>query len=390
MKGRLFVAKLKDLLPDLSELNKSQHKIRSITQVQITEKDYESDKILNMKIKNPETGNDIKLKSALAYPEDTAVHKAAVTAHEKAMAIVNKTKGDTEKRKPLKKGETSPHGAKQPGIGAGAKNLTGPKDDADSVSGSAAADRKVIDTIRAMGKDDDPDLCTVQVPGTNLFCQKNKKIPRDRMPQLKSKPAPGSPVEKLVKAGKLKQDDSTGEVNTEPLFKKMLEKEGIETKDPEPRNVGDLKATQNQLVGKKVKMYAEVLAWQSDGNSDSTVDSEGNENPPGPDGKPNTNKRMQGWQDALREPILVSSDGYILDGHHRWAALVQHDMVNGGGGDIEMDVKEIDMGAEDLVDRTNKFTNDMGLEVKAAKKKEKNERMISFRDIIDEILAVRL
>ena len=297
---------------------------------------------------------------------------------------------DGGKKKSLKKREKSPFGAKQPGIGAGTKNLTGPKDDADSVSGSAEADRRVVDTIRAMGKDDDPDLCTVQVPGTNLFCQKNKKIPRDRMPQLKSKPAAGSPVEKLVKAGKLKQNSSTGEVNTEPLFKKMLEKEGIETKDPEPRNVGDLKATQNQLVGKKVKMYAEVLAWESDGDPDSRVDSEGNKNPLGPDGNPNTNKAMQGWQDALREPILVSSDGYILDGHHRWAALVQHDMVNGGGGDIEMDVKEIDMGAEDLVDRTNKFTNDMGLEVKAAKKKEKNEGRVSFRDIIDEILAVRL
>lgn len=51
-------------------------------------------KILQMKIKNPETGNDIKLKSALAYPEDSQVYKAAKSAHQKAMDIVSKDTGD--------------------------------------------------------------------------------------------------------------------------------------------------------------------------------------------------------------------------------------------------------------------------------------------------------
>ena len=36
-----------------------------------------------------------------------------------------------------------------------------------------------------------------------------------------------------------------------------------------------------------------------------------------------------------------------------------------------MDVKQVDMGAEDLVKKTNKFTKDMGLAVK--KKKPKKE-----------------
>ena len=33
---------------------------------------------------------------------------------------------------------------------------------------------------------EDPELCELDVPGTELMCQDNKGIPRDQMPQLKS------------------------------------------------------------------------------------------------------------------------------------------------------------------------------------------------------------
>ena len=62
-------------------------------------------------------------------------------------------------------------------------------------------------------------------------------------------------------------------------------------------------------------------------------------------------------------------------------------------GDIEMDVKRVDMGAEDLVDKTNKFTNDMGLAVKTKKpkkdddKKKKNEDFIRLKSLVNELLA---
>lgn len=361
--------KLKDLLPDLSELvkfadsaafkkYKAKHKMRPTTQVQIGGKKTTAGE------EEPKNG-DVKEKP---------------------------TKDNSKQvEKPSLK---SPYGAKQAGIGAGASNLTGPKTDDDSISGTVEGDRAVIEKIRAMDGKDDPDLCSVQVPGTNLFCKGNKNIPRDEMPQLKSKPIPDSPVDKLVKAGKLKQNAKTGEVNTEPLFKNMLEKEGIKTTEPTPMKVSELKATQNQLVGAKVKMFADVLAGDYSGDPDSTVDANGNKNPNGPDGNPNTNKQMAGWQKDLREPIMVSKDEYILDGHHRWAALVQHDMVNGGGGDVEMDVKRVDMGAEELVKRTNKFTTDMGLEVKAAEtskkddsKKEKNESFIRLKSLVNDILS---
>ena len=42
-------------------------------------------------------------------------------------------------------------------------------------------------------------LCKVTVPGTNLYCDDNKGIPREKMPQLKSVPEPGSKADKLPK-----------------------------------------------------------------------------------------------------------------------------------------------------------------------------------------------
>ena len=57
-----------------------------------------------------------------------------------------------------------------------------------------------------------------------MFCAGNKGIPRAEMPQLKSKVVPGGKADKLVKAGKLDADTKTGEVNTEGMFKDMLEK----------------------------------------------------------------------------------------------------------------------------------------------------------------------
>ena len=269
--------------------------------------------------------------------------------------------------------EKSEFGAKQKGIGAGGDNLPGPTDDENSVSGDAAAERKVLEKLKSITKENDVDLCSIAVPGTNLFCSGNKQIPRDEMPQLKSKVIPGGKADELVKAGKLEIDAKNGEVNTEGLFKTMLEKEGITMKDPEPRQVTSLKATQNQLVGSKVNMFAKVLAGDQP--------FEGKELP---------KEDLQKWQNALREPIIVSKDGYILDGHHRWAALVQHDIANGGSGDVEMDVKEVDMGATELVDKTNKFTTDMGLQVKSAGKKEKKESVVKLADIIQEELIAEL
>ena len=289
---------------------------------------------------------------------------------EKRGTKVDTTKYDGEKATKTKKidiekavKQVSKFGSKQSGIGSGLDNLQGPKTDADAIGPSAEKEQEVLKQLQSIGPDDNVDLCTVQVPGTNLFCKGNKNSPREDMPQLKSKVIPGGKADKLVKAGKLKIDPKNGEVNTEDIFKDMLEREGVSMEDPKPEFVGNLKATQNQLEGSKVNMFAKVLAGEQ----------------PFSDKKLSAGQ-IKAWQDAIREPIIVSKDNYILDGHHRWAALVQHDVANGKGQDVQMDVKRVDMEATPLVNKTNEFTNDMGLAVK--KKKPKGEGIIKLKDLI--------
>ena len=71
---------------------------------------------------------------------------------------------------------------------------------------------------------------------------------------------------------------------------------------------------------------------------------------------------------------------YIVDGHHRWAALVAQDIANGGDGDIEMTVKVIAAPIEEVVKQANDFTEDMGLETKSAGKK-KEEVVQPFAEL---------
>ena len=54
-------------------------------------------------------------------------------------------------------------------------------------------------------------LCSVSVPGTNLFCGDNLGIPREEMPQLSGPAVPGSKADKLPK-------DNRGQVNVGKLF----------------------------------------------------------------------------------------------------------------------------------------------------------------------------
>ena len=257
--------------------------------------------------------------------------------------------GDDEKKdKPKKKKKPLP------GIGAPPHpdspsqqggTTKGPKSDDDAVGTDAAKERAIIAGVQQLVHDDrDVDLCKVSVPGSNLFCGGNKGIPRHEMPQLKSKPIPGGKADQMVKAGILEKDEN-GEVNTEKLF---LEKIGKEA-PVERVKVTDLKATQNQLVGKKVSLFLNQL---QNGDPDSE------------------------FTKKLNEPIIVSRDPetgemYIVDGHHRWAALVAQDIANGGDGDIEMNVKVVDTPIEELIEQSNDFTEEMGLETKSGDNKKK-------------------
>jgi len=155
------------------------------------------------------------------------------------------------------------------------------------------------------------------------------------------------------------------------LFKANLEKldPPIKMAEEQPRNVADLKATQNELKPANVAFMVDVLMTATP--------------PPHNTGDPDKDKEeLDKWKlsESLREPIIVSKDGYILDGHHRWAALVALDIANGGSGDIEIGVKEVEADAEELVEKTKQFTGKMGLQTKPAEKK-KEESIQPFAEL---------
>ena len=260
---------------------------------------------------------------------------------------------DKPKRKPLPGIGAPPHPDSPSQKGGTTK---GPKSKDDALGTDPRKERMIVRAVKDLVHDDrDVDLCSpsFSVPGSNIFCGGNKGIPRHEMPQLKSKPIPGGKADQMVKAGILELDEN-GEVNTEKLF---LEKIGKEA-PVERVKVTDLKATQNQLVGKKVSLFLNQLQ-NGDPNSEFTK--------------------------KLNEPIIVSRDPktgemYIVDGHHRWAALVAQDIANGGDGDIEMKVKVIAAPIEEVVKQANDFTEEMGLETKSAGKK-KEEVVQPFAEL---------
>jgi hypothetical protein len=175
-------------------------------------------------------------------------------------------------------------------------------------------------------------LCQVTVPGTNLYCDGNLGIDRNDMPQFKGEARPGSPADKMPK-------NKDGEVDGEAFFKQLLQKDGIKVNSGEndqgvPVPPDRLKATQMNMVGDKVAgMYA---ALEKDPTN------------------PN-----------LTAPIYVSNDGYVLDGHHRWAAIVAYNAKNPDKA-IPMKTRIIDEPIKPLVKRANQYADYIGIQKKAA------------------------
>ncbi len=169
----------------------------------------------------------------------------------------------------------------------------------------------------------DYDLCKVSVPKTNLFCLESKGIPRVQMPQFS-----GAPVEGSFAATKF--DDKKGESDVVEDFAALLDELGIGVEE-KTVPVQELKASQNQLVGGKVAGMRQAMR----------------------DGK---------VPDA---PIYVTRDGYIVDGHHRWAAKMGLDLEDGKLGDVDMPVHMIDADIGYILDVSNGFTEMAGIKAKA-------------------------
>ncbi len=166
------------------------------------------------------------------------------------------------------------------------------------------------------------DLCQLDVPVSHLFCKQNLKISRIKMPQFIGSPRAGSQAAAL----KLNQK---GEVDATEQFKEFLRSKGYVLNKKKIPAV-NLKATQSELIGSKIA----GMWWALKKNL----------NHPG-----------------IRAPLFISSDNYILDGHHRWAAIVSMDYQDGKLGDIMMDTIQVNVPIRTFVDLANQFTKEFGI-----------------------------
>lgn len=161
------------------------------------------------------------------------------------------------------------------------------------------------------------DLCKVTVARTNLFCTLSKGVARINMPQLKGVPTPGSEADKMAKNDK-------GEVDLGPAFVEFLAGRGIQTKLSKI-DAKYLKASQIELNGAKIAgMSKAMLAGK-----------------------------------VKEEPIFVTSDDYIVDGHHRWAANVANEIRKNKA--IIMPVMEIQSNIIPVLHYANYFSLQMGI-----------------------------
>lgn len=123
------------------------------------------------------------------------------------------------------------------------------------------------------------DLGKVNVRGTHLFARAAGKIKRENMPQIPDE--------------------------HRDTFVKELREAGVTVEDTQV-DPKQLRPTQSEFAGPKV-------------------------------GKMLQGMRKEGW---FGNPILVTSDGYILDGHHRWAAKAAQALEKPG---VKIPVTRIDM-----------------------------------------------
>lgn len=161
----------------------------------------------------------------------------------------------------------------------------------------------VLETVRRAGEASaTADLSNMHIVGNDVLGSEGLGIPRIEMPQFPS--------------------DRRGE------FFDEMRASGVSVQDG-TMDATRLRATQNEIGARSVAKLADA---------------------------------MKSGEFRGGNSVLVSSDGYILDGHHRWAATVV-DAVSGGSSDLEVTV--IDMPIAQLLVVGREWNADAGIEGKA-------------------------
>ena len=169
------------------------------------------------------------------------------------------------------------------------------------------------------GIESSADICQM----SPSVCKGNKGLTRDKMPQIEGDktlqqlqsskdPADKRKAEAMIAAG------ADPDVK-QPIMQQLvdhLSKKGVKTKKKRTP-VGMLKATQKEIKAEKVYALA--------------------------------NNYLKGKFPDIDDSVIVSRDGHLLDGHHRWAALLLIDPKH------EMNVKVVDMDIDELLEQADAF-----------------------------------
>ncbi|MFZ4431591.1 MAG: hypothetical protein ACOYOQ_00190 [Microthrixaceae bacterium] len=169
------------------------------------------------------------------------------------------------------------------------------------------------------------DLCRVSVPGTNLFCPDSEKIqtggrPRTEMPQFATnKPQPGSRAEAMER-------NPYGWVEVQDEYYQHLRDRDVLVKEQVQVPASHMKASQSQINGGNV--------------GQTMLDLENGKEIPG--------------------RVVVTTDNYIVDGHHRHAATVGVDYMDGKDDGMTMPVDVVDMPITQALDDALVYTSAAG------------------------------
>jgi hypothetical protein len=131
------------------------------------------------------------------------------------------------------------------------------------------------------------------------------------------------------------------EVNFEEKFIEALKNAGYEVDDVEV-NPSTLRPIQTEMQGSKIAgMYSTIAAAEVD-------------------------PKTYGSEAVRLKAPIFTSGGYVIDGHHRWAAMIGADMANGRGADMRMKTRNIkkggkDVDIDDMVAFSNAFQHAMGI-----------------------------
>lgn len=207
------------------------------------------------------------------------------------------------------------------------------------------------DMIRA-SKTGTLNMCLVTVPDTSLFCEKDKDVTRDWMPQLSGKDA-----------------DTGADKDVQPWAEEMLEGMNligaIEEADPNTLAASQSELKTEQIIGMKTSAKKWLAATQRSkelrdaGKTaqadalDAEIDAALNKKPVG------DMMRLE----VLTAPILVTDDGYIIDGHHRWAAaiLLNEELKSEGFEPVPMQVRKVKMEIGEALSTVNAFADAAGI-----------------------------